>query len=285
MLLVGLAAFPLYSFTRGEREQGTFLPLAAKLIWLALGGLMLSAFGFALSSAAMMGVPLTAIDVPMLLLMANETEQGAAWLARTESLAAAIVLLIVLRRQPPFQYVVALAFGAVALATLAWAGHAAATEGALGTAHRISDIAHMIAAAIWIGGIAAFAFLLSQSGPSDAYLRIVARSLAGFSRVGTVAVAVIGVTGLLNGYAILGADVMRLAQSRYGILLAAKLTLFLAMLVLAANNRWKLTPALANTGDETKIALRRLRISIALEAAAGAGILALVAWLGTLAPE
>ena len=284
MLLVGLSAFPLYSFTRGERERGTLLPLAAKLTWLSLGGLILSAFGFAVSSAAMMGVPLTAIDVPMLLLMANETEQGAAWLARTASLAAAFVFLIVLRRQPPFQYVVALAFGAVALATLVWAGHAAATEGALGTAHRISDIAHMIAAALWIGGIAAFGLLLSRSDASDAHVRIVTRSLSSFSRVGTVAVAIIGITGLFNAYAILGTDVMRLVQSLYGILLSAKLILFAAMLGLAANNRWTLTPAVARAGDGNSAAWNRLRFSIALEFAAGAVILALVAWLGTLAP-
>lgn len=284
MLLVGLAAFPLYSFTRAEREQSTVLPLTAILTGLALAGLIFSAFGFALSSAAMMGIPLAAIDVPMLLSMAIETEQGAAWLARTASLAAACAFLIMLRRQPSLQCVLALACGVVALATLLWSGHAAATEGALGTAHRISDIAHMIAAAIWIGGIAAFGLLLSQPSQSDGYARIIVRSLRDFSRVGTVAVAIIGVTGLLNGYAILGANVTRLAQSPYGVILTAKLVLFAAMLTLAANNRWKLTSALAHAGDNTNTAWNRLRISITLEATAGTGILALVAWLGMVSP-
>lgn len=50
--------------------------------------------------------------------------------------------------------------GTWALATLLWSGHAGATEGALGTVHRIGHIAHMVATAIWIGGIAAFALLL-----------------------------------------------------------------------------------------------------------------------------
>lgn len=284
ILFVGLAAFPLYSFTQAERDRQAVLPLAAVLTWLALAGLFLSAFGFALSSAAMMGIPLAAIDVPMLLSMASETQQGAAWLARAAALAAAFAFLITLRRQPSFQYGLALSCGAVALATLLWSGHAAATEGPLGTAHRISDSAHMLAAAIWIGGIAAFGLLLSQSTPSVAHVRIVTRSLASFSRVGTLAVAIVGVTGLVNGYAILGTDVTRLVQSPYGFLLMAKLLLFAAMLVIAANNRWNLTPALSQAGDSTKAAWNRLRISMVLEAAAGAAILALVAWLGTLSP-
>ena len=284
MLLVGLAAFPLYSFTQAERDCEAALPLAAILKCLAFAGLFFSAFGFALSSASMMGIPFAAIDAPMLLSMASGTEQGAAWLARTAALAAAIAFLITPRRQPSLQYGLALACGAVALATLLWSGHAAATEGAFGTAHRLSDIAHMISAAIWIGGIAAFGLLLSRSASGDVHVRVVTRSLAGFSRVGTVAVTIIGITGLLNGYAILGADVMRLAQSPYGILLSAKLTLFAAMLAQAANNRWTLTPALSDADDGNIAAWNRLRLSIALEFASGAVILALVAWLGTLAP-
>lgn len=284
MLLVGLGAFPLYSFTPAEREASAILPLRTILAWLAVGGLLFSALGFAFSSAEMMGIPLAEIDAPMLLSMASETEQGAAWLARTASLSVAIAFLIILRRQRSLQYTVALASGAVALATLLWSGHAAATEGALGTIHRISDIAHMVAAAFWMGGIAAFCFLLAESAPSNAQVRIVTRSLADFSRVGAVAVTIIGVTGLVNGYAILGTDVSKLVRSPYRILLTVKLIFFGAMLVLAANNRWKLTPSLSHAADGTTAIWSRLRISIALEAAAGTSILVLVAWLGRLAP-
>lgn len=285
MLLVGLAAFPLYSFTRGEREQDIALPLTPVLTWLALAGLVFSALGFTISSAAMMGVPVAAIDVPMLLSMARETEQGTAWLARTVSLAVIFGFLITLRRQPSLRYGIALACGAVALATLLWSGHAAATEGPLGTVHRISDIVHMMAAAIWTGGIASFGLLLSQSTPGSRHVRLVARTLAGFASVGTVAVVIIGLTGLLNGYAILGTDAMAFVRSPYSILLAIKVFLFAAMLSLAANNRWRLTPLLSDAHDGTQAAWSSLRISVALETAASAAILVLVAWLGTLSPN
>lgn len=289
MLLVGLAAFPLYSFKRAEREEGAFLPLAVILTWLAFAGLIISAFGFALSSAAMMGISLAEIGVPMLLSMASETEQGAAWLVRTASLAAAFVFLIALRRHPSLPYALALACGAVALATLLWSGHAAATEDALGTAHRISDIAHMLAAAIWIGGVAAFGLLLrrhsNEQGATNVV--IVARALINFSRVGTAAVATIVLTGIFNGAAIIGVNVTAFFRSTYGWLLVAKIILFIAMLTLAANNRWKLTPALQESveNEGSTKAIIELRKSLALEALAAAAILALVAWLGTLSPD
>lgn len=289
MLLVGLAAFPLFSFTRAEREEGAVLPLTVELTWLAFAGLIISAFAFALSSAAMMGVPLADIDVPMLLSMVSETAQGAAWLVRSASLAAAFACLIALRRRRSLQYALALASGAVALATLLWSGHAAATEGGLGTVHRISDIAHMIAGAVWIGGIAAFAMLLRPRAQAQGAGRIatVRRALKDFARFGTVAVAIILVTGIVNGYAIFGTEVATLFTSTYGLLLALKVALVGAMLLIAANNRWRLTPALERATDDAseRAAWKSLRLSVALEATAAAAVLALVAWLGTLMPS
>jgi len=58
------------------------------------------------------------------------------------------------------------------------------------------------------------------------------------------------------------------------------------MLIFAAANRWRLTPRLATAravGD-TKMAVRSLRSCVALEAGAAVLLLALAAWLGTLAP-
>lgn len=288
MLLVGLAAFPLYSLQRAEREDGAVLPLTATLMWLALAGLVFSAFGFAISSAAMMGMSLAEIDVPMLLSMAIETEQGSAWLVRTASLTTAVAFLIARRLRPTLQYALALASSAVALATLLWSGHAAATEGALGIIHRISNTTHMIAGAVWIGAIAAFAFLLCPRAEEQGavQLSIARRALADFAPVGTAAVAIIVLTGAINGYAIFGADIAAMLASTYGRLLSLKVALVGAMLLIAANNRWRLTPALEQAADDAteQAAWKRLRLSVALEATAAAAVLALVAWLGTLMP-
>lgn len=289
MLLVGLAAFPLYSFTRAERKSRSVLSIDTSLLWLGIAGLLFSVLGFAIASAAMMGVPLTALDGPMLVSMASETDIGVALWVRLVALAATVGGLLFVRRNQSLQLAWAFAGGAVALATLLWSGHAAATEGTIGTAHRMSDIVHMIAAAVWVGGIAAFGLMLRprRGARNDIDVEIVARALASFSRVGTAAVSVIIITGLFNGFVILGSGMSALFQSTYGWLLMAKVALVGVMLVLAANNRWRLTPALERMAEsrDTESALVRLRVSVSLEAAAGAGVLALVAWLGTLAPE
>ncbi|MEP7350201.1 MAG: copper homeostasis membrane protein CopD [Sphingorhabdus sp.] len=288
MLLVGLSAFPLYSFTQVEREARAILPLGALLACLALGGLVFSVAGFAISTAAMIGVPLTALDGSMLVLMANETVIGIAWEIRISVLAAVLAGLLLVRQSQTVRLAFTLAGGTVALATLLWSGHAGATEGALGTAHRISDIAHMVAGALWIGGIAAFGLLLRPAAISQGAARVAvaARALANFSSVGTITVLIIALTGLFNVFVITGTDVSFVLQSTYGSLLAAKILLFGAMLGVAAHNRWNLTPSLQRSLDsqDSNEAWHRLRVSVGLEAVAGGSVLVLVAWLGTLSP-
>jgi putative copper resistance protein D len=74
--------------------------------------------------------------------------------------------------------------------------------------------------------------------------------------------------------------------SLYGLLLVAKLLLFGLMLLLAAANRYFLTPSLAaaiETGN-TSSAIGSLRRSLAIETGCAVTILILVAWLGLLAP-
>lgn len=288
MLLMGLAAFPLYSFRDAEREDAAVLRLSILLTWLTLAGLIISSFGFVLSSASMMGIPLAEIDITMLLSMASETDVGNAWIVRLVVLAAVLAGLFFVGNNQTGKLVLSVLGGVIALATLIWSGHAAATEGSLGTAHRISNIAHIVAAAVWIGGIAAFALLLRSPTKTrdSAYLALVTRSLSNFAPVGTVAVAVIALTGLINGYAIFGPNVTDLANSTYGQLLIFKIVLVGVMLVLAANNRWRLTPALEGGCDEVgaDAGWTRLRRSVALEAVAGVGVLFLVSWLGMIDP-
>lgn len=178
---------------------------------------------------------------------------------------------------------------ALAIATLVWTGHAGATDGWIGSAHKLSDIVHMLAASAWIGGIAAFAWMLFHpiERQSGAHLKIAHRALEQFSLVGTVAVGLIIATGIINSLIPIGLpNPSRLIASLYGQLLLAKLGLIGAMLLLAAANRWRLTPALdaAIRTDDPTFAVRDLRQSLIFEGTAALAILALVAWLGTLEP-
>ena len=122
---------------------------------------------------------------------------------------------------------------------------------------------------------------------SAAHIAVAVRALQRFAVVGTIVVGLLIATGLVNSLMLVGlANLPTLPSTVYGRLLIAKLVLFLGMLLLAASNRLRLTPALARarSAGSTQHAVTSLRRSVMLEVSAALLILALVAWLGTLAP-
>jgi len=296
MLIAGLAAFPLYALTRQDRARPELTDRIWRAErWLCAAGLLLSALGMGVLAASMQGVGLLALDAQSFQDIVRQSDVGTAWLYRSAALAAALAASIWIRRWPTPVAALLAAAGLVAVGTLAWSGHAGATEGATGAIHRISDIVHMAAAAVWIGAIAAFLLLLSprRGDPPPETVAIAAHSLDRFSVVGTICVLTIAGTGLINGQMIIGAENLgRSLAAPYGQGLLAKLALFALMLALAAANRWRLTPALGaavarmDAGDDPypSEAIAALRRSLIVEAAAAFAILALVAWFGTLDP-
>lgn len=287
MLLTGLAAFPLYALRRGERQNPRVIKaLIAPQSWLALLGLIVSLIGMAALTASMQGVALFAIDPAMLVTLVRETDVGTAWLVRMAALGVALAAATQIGRRPTAAASIIVVAGSTALVTLVWAGHAGASEGLAGAIHRIGDALHMIAAAVWLGAIGAFLILLRpRDGIASAQPALVVRSLDRFARVGTVCVLVIAATGLINTQVIVGSNNIGPAlTSPYGQLLAIKLLFFALMLVLAAANRWRLTPALADERVDPAAARRAIRCSLTIEIVAATIILALVAWLGTLEP-
>lgn len=299
MLIGGLAAFPLHALTRGERLETQ--PMAAIWRiqrWLCIAGPLLSTLGMGVLAASMQGVGLTSLEFEPFWGLVRETDVGMAWLYRSAALVIALAAALGMTRRPTFAAATLAAAGSIAVATLVWSGHAGATEGAAGLFHKVSDILHLIAAAVWIGAIGAFLLLTSRRILADmpGGLDLASRSLDQFSRVGTICVLVIIATGLVNGQMIIGAENLgRSLTEPYGQLLLAKLALFSLMLALAAANRWHLAPALAivkagagtdgldSAADKAK-AVSAMRRSLVIEASAALAILALVAWFGTLEP-
>ena len=283
MLCFGLPLFALYGFARAERQ--TVLPVRASLAVLAALGLALSALGIATITAGMAGVPLSEIDRASLEMVITQTSIGTAWQVRMGALSVALVCALIAGRRsavPPLAI-------AIALASLAWTGHGAASEGRSGLLHLWADIAHLLAAGAWLGAIAALGWLLLRPAASmmSEHLHVTHRALARFSVIGSLLVGAIIASGLVNGYMVVGpSHIADLPATLYGQLLLDKLALFAAMLALAAANRFCLTPALAAALRQggTARAVAALRRSITLEASAALIILGLVAWIGTLAP-
>lgn len=284
--LFGLTAFSLYGLRASER--GNALALRPWLIGSAILGLMLSIGWLVLTASSMAGTPPWPMDCEAIGGLLTGSAVGAAWKVRVVALVIAAVAAMLAALRNMGLWLVMLASG-VALATLAWTGHGAMDEGASGWPHLAADILHLIASGVWVGALLGLILLISR--PVDrvdaAHLVLTHRALHGFGAIGTLVVATIVVTGLVNGWMLIGNDnVGALATTLYGKLLLAKLALFVAMLGLASLNRFRLTPAFGQVIDSTDHhgALGKLRASLLVEVTCVIVILALVAWLGTLEP-
>lgn len=279
---LGLPLFALYAPPALRDASG----VVSRMVLVSIVVLALSAgAGLLLQTAMMAGVATAALDPTAVAYVAQSTELGRAHIARAGLALAAALVLIAGRGGVAARWIaVALLSGAVA--SFAWSGHGASTEGGAGVLHLAADIVHAWAAALWLGALIAFGLLLRRSSGADP--RALAEALGGFAATGTGAVVILTVTGIINAVFLIGpSNLAALGTSAYGLLLSAKVAIFLAMLAMAARNRFVLTPALnraVSAGHDAGAALSRLRSSILLELGAGVGLLGLVAALGVQMP-
>ncbi len=280
MLLFGLAAYPLYS---GRRARACAAARRMAPFGLAVLGLVLAIASFVVMTAMMAGVSVTELDRETFAYVVRETGHGTSFVVRTVALLIAAALALSGARAGR-AWLIAAAAG-VALASLAWTGHAAATEGSLGTLHRLSDVVHLLTAGAWIGALAMLLAALAAAGDPEA-VGAAREAVTTFAVAGSVIFGLIVVTGIVNGLAIVRfAGLPLMPGTLYGQLLIAKLGLFTLMLALASLNRWRLRPRLgAYQVGETRREVAAVRTSIAFESGTAIVILGLVAWLGTLAP-
>ncbi|HUD93934.1 copper homeostasis membrane protein CopD [Sphingobium sp.] len=270
--LAMLMGLPLFWWVMGMAGRKSLLAL------LAAGGLALSVLWLLASAAAMTGTPITSPDWASARILLTMTPVGPVLVARGAALLVALAALVM-----PGGIRWTLLPAAIATGTLAWTGHAGATEEMTGSLHRAADVAHIWAAAGWIGALAVLLCAVTRLRAGDD-ARPVAMMLARFSLMGSLVVATLVVSGAVNLAMIVGlAQVPALLDSLYGWLLAAKLALFGLMLGLAAANRWWLTPTL-ESGMTPQRAVAHLRLSLLVESSAAVAIIGLVAWLGTLDP-
>ena len=276
MLLFGLPMFGLYTLRGGERASGSVLRFRSVLATTALAGVGLSMLGMMVRAASISGLPINQVDRATVNLLISSTTFGAIWQVRLAALLLVLYFSVVGWRRPAFALWSLSVTAAFALATLAWTGHGATDEGLQGWVHLGADITHLWAAGIWVGALFALCLLIFRPAARMAidHIHLCHRALDGFSKVGSAIVGTLILSGVINSWILIG------------LLLVAKLILFGVMLILAAANRFFLTPSLAaiiETGN-TSSAIKALRRSLAIETGCALAILALVAWLGLLAP-
>jgi copper resistance protein D len=253
-----------------------------RVAWTALAVTLLSGVGWLLLQAvSMSGLPPgEAMTSQVLSTVLNETQFG--MVTEIRSVLAIILATALAFDRIPLVNWLALAAALGLTASIAWTGHAASTLGEEGNLHLAADALHLIAAASWIGGLVPFALLLAavrrHGGAS------LAREAAQrFSTLGIVSVATLAITGMVNSWILVG-SFRALLVAEYGQVLMLKLVVFAAMLVLAAVNRFALTPRLMVLSGNDREAVRKLMRNSVVEIALGFVIFAIVGMLGTLHP-
>ena len=240
-------------------------------------GLVGAASGLLLQAPFDAGTGLAGIGDPRWVRPLVRSRFGHAHLVR---LAVLLVLALVLTHaaRPPARAAKA-ALGCLAasmLVTIAVEGHAAV--GGSAPLRITLDVAHLAAAAVWLGGLTALtvaavpAFRAGLGGGPPG------RTLRRFSAVALTCVAVLVSTGVVQAWRQVG-ELSALTATSYGRLLIAKVGLLSVVLAVAAVSR-SLVHRRSLTGNQVGLLWR----SVGTEAAVGASIVAVTAVLVATTP-
>ena len=281
---------------RRRAASEAFASRLRKLLWAAIAlGLAVSVLGILLQGASAAGVSLWASLKSAVIDNTLESRFGEVWALRAADWALLGALLLVTRalgrdvvpalrpaepggegpaltRRPPLWALVPIGLGAAYLAfTPALAGHASIQSPT--AVFFPSDVIHVLAASIWVGGIACLLLALPAAtrrleGPERTGLLLA--TLTRFSPLALGAVIAIALTGVVQAYI----DVRTLSglfHTTYGLLVLAKVALLVALIGLGWVNRGRVIPGLKRIAGEGRppggvgvLARRSMRGELAL---------------------
>jgi copper resistance protein D len=273
------------AWRRAGAADARFARAQRRLAWASLAlALVSGAVWLAAVGSEMSGRPLAAVlSQGVVGVVLTRTRFGADWLVR---LGLAVLIGLCLIAPPRWSAIrwAAAGLATAMLASLAWAGHGAATPGSAGDLHLAADIVHLAAAGLWLGTLLPLSLFLSlarRRGDAGwiAAARIATRR---YSLLAVASVLALLAGGLVNTWFLAG-TVPALVGTEYGRLLLLKIALFVAMLLIAAVNLRRLGPRLAGAAAPGPT-LAQLRRNGFVEAALGLGVLAVVGILGILPP-
>ena len=249
MLLVGLGG----ASKKTRRRLSLLLAGAAALLAVvALTGIVLqgaAAGGFGLGEAVSWDVISAVLD----------TRFGEVWAAQAALALSVAAVLLSAERLGRLAWLGLVPAGLLLLAPSA-SGHASVSGGLA----LVADVAHVAAAAVWVGGLAALVLALVWAGAQRWELAVSA--VPRFSALAVGAVSVLLVSGTTSGY--LEVRALRgLWETTYGRLLLAKVALVLPLLALGLYNNRRAVPRLrarlASAAERTRF-LRTAGVELAL---------------------
>ena len=262
------------------------------IAWASLGVAVLTGGAWlVIVGSNMSGMPLGAtLRGGVLGVVLTQTRFGQAWILRAGlAIVVAICLTVQRRTEKHVPGWVGLVAASAFVASLAWAGHGAATEEVpFDALHLPADILHLLAAGAWLGGLVPLVLLLAQLARDGSAEAVdVARAAAlRFSVLGIACVGTLLATGVVNTWFLSG-TVPALLGTLYGQLLLLKIALFAAMIAAASVNQRRLLPRLANAAGGAALSLQtigQLRRNASFEASLGVFVLAIVGIIGILTP-
>jgi copper transport protein len=227
---------------RGDRE-------ATVAIWVAVAGaavaLHAGLFGFLIGAYPIVGGGLLNVVNTQIIPIRVGTHLGQAWTLTTFAWLGVLTLLVAAwvmprRRDPLLASAGVLSLG-IAFG-ISWASHPASR----GTLALGADYLHLLAGALWVGGVIALAILAGVARPLSRETRdkLVLACVVRFSRLAALIVAVLAVAGAYLALRELPAP-SALVTSSYGITLLLKSTVFVAALLFGAYHRRFAVPRIA----------------------------------------
>ena len=271
LLLAWLPGFAAVSGPGPEWQDanGAFMRRFRRLlIAAAVLGFLVSVLGILLQGASAAGVSLWSSLKGTVIENTMESRFGKVWGARAVdwvAIGALVLIGVVLARRAadrasaqarsgdgspvpdrpaPWLLGALLLCGAYLAITPALSGHASIQSPT--AVFFPSDVLHVLAASVWVGGIACIVFVLpaaTRSLPSRDRSRLLLAALVRFSPLALACVVAIAVTGVVQAYI----DVRSLSgllHSTYGQLIIAKTVLLLILIGLGWANRSRVIPGL-----------------------------------------
>jgi copper transport protein len=240
---------------------GSLLGLGVQA-WNAEGRLSLAAAG-SLLSGSRFGLLWMARAV-LLVALGAMLASGASWTGPIRARRAAALLALGLAA--------ALAYASVSHAAAQPVGRPAAVA---------ADWLHLVAASVWVGGVATLAagLVLSRRGETERWREVYARAIPRFSTVAIASVAILALTGLYSAWLQVG-NLEALRSTGYGRVLLVKLALVLLLLELGAINLLVIGPRMRRSAEGT----RHFGYTVLAEVAIGLAVLLTAGVMTSLPP-
>jgi len=202
-----------------------------------------------------------------------ETREGQYLLALGVALAVCVGAVVCVDLWPARWSITYLgAAGAAAMLVHVLAGHADAPS-SLRLANVAVQWVHMVGIGVWVGGLAWLLLGIRDMTKADR-----AAAVSAFSRIATVALVVVLVTGVTRGLVEVGSPA-NLFDTGYGIALLVKIGLVAVLVALGALNHFRVVPALGRGAG-----VRSFTLNSRGELVVAAAVLAATALLSGLAP-